>query len=95
MSHCYQKWGPAAHHSTACKEATMVERKVCFISESGNGEGRADSCPNADSFPTTDNQWATALVGGGRGLHVETAQSALTVILKLGLGGLTSLILTV
>ena len=46
-------------------------------------------------FPATDNQWARALIGGGRGLHVETAQSALTVILKLGLGGLTSLILTV
>ena len=47
------------------------------------------------SFPATDNQWARALIIGGRGLYVETAQSALTVILKLGIGGLTSLILIV
>ena len=33
----------------------------------------------------TDNQWAR-----GKGLHAETAQSALTVILKLVIGGLTS-----
>ena len=42
-----------------------------------------------DHFPT-ENQWAGALngdfqgrIGGGRGLHEETAQSALTVLLKL------------
>ena len=34
-------------------------------------------------LPPTDNQWATAFTGGGRGLHAETAQSAPTVILKL------------
>ena len=33
--------------------------------------------------PGTDNQWARAFVDGGRGLCAETAQSALTVILKL------------
>ena len=31
----------------------------------------------------TDNQWARAFMGGGRGPHAETAQSALPVILKL------------
>ena len=41
----------------------------------------ADSRPKADSFPLSI--WARAIIGGGRGLHVETAQSALTVILKL------------
>ena len=42
MSHCYQRWGLATHHSAAYKEARVVERKVCFISESGNSrqEGR-------------------------------------------------------
>ena len=44
---------------------------------------RADACP-------TDNQ-AYAFTGRGRGLHAETAQSALRVILKLVIGGLTSI----
>ena len=59
-----------------------MERKVCFILDAGDwergegGEGaRVDSCPK--------NQWARAFTDGGRGLHAETAQSALTVILKL------------
>ena len=39
----------------------------------------------------TDNQWARAFIGWGRGLHAETAQSAL----KLVIGGLTSIILIV
>ena len=33
--------------------------------------------------PPPDNQWAKAFVDGGRGIHAETVQSALTVILKL------------
>ena len=39
------------------------------------------------------NQGARAVIDGGRGLQAETAQSALTVILKLVTGGLTSVIL--
>ena len=38
------------------------------------------------------NQWTRVFVGLGRELHAETAQSALTVILKLIIGGLTSVI---
>ena len=34
----------------------------------------------------TDHQWAKAFVGRERGLHAETAQSALTVVLKLVMG---------
>ena len=52
-------------------------------------------------FPT-DTQWAGALngdfqgwIGGGRGLHAETAQSALTVLLKLVIRGLMCVILIV
>ena len=52
----------------------------------GMGEGQ---------LPPTDNQWARAFIDGGRELRVETAQSALAVILKLVIGGLTSIILTV
>ena len=43
----------------------------------------------------TDNQGARAFIDGGRGLHAETAQSALRVVLKLVIGGLTSVILIV
>ena len=71
-----------------------MERKVCFISVTGNwgwgfegvGTGRVDSCPKVNSPP--ENEWARAITGGGRGLHVEKVQSALTVILKLVIGGL-------
>ena len=55
-----------------------------------------------DAFPKIDylhihthNQWARAFIGGGRLLHAETAQSALTVIFKLVIGDLTSVILIV
>ena len=43
--------------------------------------------------PPTDNQWATAFIDRGRGQHAEIAESALTVILKLVISGLTSVIL--
>lgn len=33
--------------------------------------------------PTLDSQWARNFIGGGRGLHAEMAESALTVVLKL------------
>ena len=67
-----------------------MERKVCFILDASNWGwgGVVDVCPKA--VPTTDKQWVRAFIdgelGGGQGregLHVETAQSALTVTLKL------------
>ena len=54
----------------------------------GLGIGKVDSCPKVNSPP--DYEWARAITGGGRGLHVEKAQSALRVILKLVMGGLIS-----
>ena len=42
-----------------------------------------------------NNQWARAFVGRERGLHAETTQSALTVILKLVISGLISFILNI
>ena len=66
-------------------------RKACFILDSGlDGEGGRLS---KELLPTIDNQGARAFIGWGRGLHAETAQSALTVILKLVIGGWTSIIL--
>ena len=45
--------------------------------------------------PSTDNQWTRAFIDGRRGLHAKTVQSALIVILKLDIGGVTSIILVV
>ena len=42
--------------------------------------------------PPPDNQWAKAFVDGGRGIHAETVQSALAVMLTLVIGGLISVI---
>ena len=61
------------------------------------GEGTCRPCPKANSpFPLPPNkQWTRAFIDRRRGLHAETAQSALTVILKLVIGGLSSVILIV
>ena len=66
------------------------------------GGGRVyDGLMSKGQFPT-DTQWAGALngdfqgcIGGGRGLHAEIAQSALTVLLKLVIRGLMCVILIV
>ena len=47
------------------------------------------------AHPPPENQGARAFTERGRGLHAETAQSALTVILKLVTAGLTGVILIV
>ena len=44
-------------------------------------------------LPLTESQWGRAFIGWKRGLHAETVQSALTVIFKLVIDGLTSIIL--
>ena len=54
----------------------------------------ADVCPKADS-PPMDSQWVRAFTDRGRGLHAGTVQSALTIILKLAIGGLISVTLIV
>ena len=55
--------------------------------------GRVDICPKADSWPR--NQWGKSFYRQKEGLHAETAQLALTVIFKLIVGGLTSIILVI
>ena len=44
---------------------------------------------------STDSQWARAFIDGQKGLHEETAQTALAVILELVISGLTSIILII
>ena len=51
-----------------------------------DGRRRVDFYPKSD--PTSDDQWARAFTDRGRGLHVKTAQAALTVLLKLVISGL-------
>ena len=54
----------------------------------------ADICPKADSSsPAT--RGVRALIFRRRGLYVETAQSALTIVFKLVIGGTTNVILVV
>ena len=53
------------------------------------GEGR---CLSKGHLSAADNRGPRALIGRGRGLHAETAQSALMVVLKSVSGGLTSVI---
>ena len=63
-----------------------MERNVCFILDASNqGWGRGDC--------SADIQWVRAFIDRGRGLHTETAQSALTVTLKRVIDGVLSVIL--
>ena len=52
-SNVTERWGVQLLTAPkSIKQARLVERKVCFISDAGNWEGRADICPKADSLPT-------------------------------------------
>ena len=73
-----------------------MERKVCFISDAGNWwGGRLWTSVQRLTSPPLATSGARAFIVRRRGLHAETAQSALTVIFKLVIGGLTSIILVV
>ena len=72
-----------------------MERKICFILDASNwGRGGQTSVQRL-TLPRTGNQWARAFIENRRGPHAKTAQSALTVIFRLVIGGLTSITLTV
>ena len=59
------------------------------------GVGGVDASPKAHSPPPTPSNQGVALIDGGREVHAGTAQSSLTVILKLVISDLTSVILNV
>ena len=88
-----------AHHSKGNKQVRLVERKVCFISEQQPWARVADICPKACSLPLTNRLYRPSCRGGGWGvggvLQAGKAQSSLTVIFKLVVSGLTSIILIV
>ena len=61
-----------------------MERKVCFLLDVSNQRRRQTPVQGPIPSPLlpTTSSWAGAFIGRGRGLHAETARSALTVILK-------------
>ena len=81
-----KSWGLAAQCSKASEHARLVERKVCFISDASNCGGGQTSVQRPDTPPRhthTNKQGIRNFIDRERGLHAETAQSALTFILKL------------
>ena len=74
-----------------------MERKVCFISDADSWAGGWTSIPRPTHL--AGSRWGKSFyrqkVSGGGGLHAKIAQSSLTVIFKLVIGGLTSLIFVV
>lgn len=72
--------GTAARLSKTSKEAKVMERKACFISEASNREWGDGETPVQRPIPPTDNQGARAFIGEERGQHIETTQFAPTVI---------------
>ena len=91
-------WDLAARHPKANKQARLVERKVRSISDAVTGMGGGWTSVQRltpTRPPTRATSGARAFIDRRRGLHAETAQSALTVIFKLVIGSLTSVILIV
>ena len=71
------------------------EKLLYFICwQLGRKAGKANICPKANSH--SGNPWGSLFFKDWRkGLHAKTEQSALTVIFKLAIRGLTSVILVV
>ena len=67
------------------KEANFAKRNVWFISEAGKARCLRLGTVGAASGIHIQRQ---AFISGGRGPHVEAAQTALAVILKWGISGL-------
>ena len=88
---CYQKdcVGQAACRSKAHKEARLVERKVCFISDAGNwGRGMSVQRPTAPSWQAGSE---SSYRQRGQGGMCRNTQSSLAVIFKSVTSGLTSI----
>ena len=95
-------WGPTACCLKATKEARLLEMKVCFIFDAGTWCRGREGCVPAQRLtlpplphptpPIIREQEFLWTEGGG---YVQKEQSALAVILKLVISGLTSVILIV
>ena len=94
-SHCYQKvWSLAVYFPKPNKQASVVERKACFLSDASNWQGGQISVQRLTPNPLASSG-ARTFIDRRSGLHAEMAQSALPVIFKLVTGGLTNVILVV
>ena len=71
--------GLVACSSEASKQARLVERQVCFISDAGNKAGRvADICPKADFRPHHNTQGVRAFTDrAGRWGYMQKQHSHL------------------
>jgi len=97
-----ERYSLAAHRSKASKQARLVKRKVCFVSDASNCRGVQTSVQRLTPLtlpphqpPALASSEVRAFTDRRRGLYAETAQSALPVIFKLVIGGLTGIILVV
>ena len=71
----------------------LKKKKVRLILHAGDLRGGKTAVQRLPPLPQLpDNQEARAFTDRGRGLHTEMTQSALTVILKLVIAGLTTLV---
>ena len=93
---CNQKWGLAAHHSKANKEARLVGRKICFFWMPATGGGWGQTSVQRPTPPRLPgNQWARAFIGEGRGYMQKQHSQLWPSSWNWSCGGLTSVILSV
>ena len=71
-----------------------MERKACFILDAGNLVRQGNVGPKADS-PNLTTSGQELFGSGRRGLHVETTQSMVMIILESVISGLTSFFLII
>ena len=69
----YWKWGLVAHYLKANREARLVERKVCFISEVGYSADWGSDLLSKGQFPPLT-------ISAAKLLHTETAWSGVPVM---------------
>ena len=93
QSFCNRKQSLAAGCSKAIQEARLVEGKFALFWILAVAGGRYT--PAKGRLPSHPNRQRVRGLDRGRGLHGETARSALTVILQLVMDGWTSSILIV
>ena len=89
---CYQKlcvWGLAAHCLKASIQGRLVEKKVCFISYASNWQEKWQPSVQRPTFTPMTSRWWEFYRQSGRGVTCRNS----TVIFKLVMSGLTSVIL--
>ena len=81
------KVGLAVHHPKANKQARLVERKVCFISNAGKwwGANAGNICPKAS--PSRGNQWGRSLYRWKEGATYRNSTIGSDSQLQTGQGG--------